>query len=154
MILPLGNHFGKRIAWSLIYFLNYAYSAICPSLLFFGTHFIYYDLLSGELLHDFRQLYHPANFFELWTAHGLGTLSTDFFQHIQIDQLYEQIRPNCRWINPLVFGEFLVALSEHILSLCLDSPRFFTNQSFFLHKTKSFSDSLKKYVFGFCWVMI
>jgi hypothetical protein len=29
------NHFGKRTAWSLIYFLNYAYLEIWPSVLFF-----------------------------------------------------------------------------------------------------------------------
>ena len=36
----MGDHFGKRTALSLIYFLNYAYLAIWPGLLFFGTHFI------------------------------------------------------------------------------------------------------------------
>ena len=25
MILPIGDHFGKRTAWLLMYFLNYAY---------------------------------------------------------------------------------------------------------------------------------
>ena len=36
MIFPWGDHFGKRTALLLIYFLNYAYLAIWPSLLFFG----------------------------------------------------------------------------------------------------------------------
>ena len=31
MILPLENHFGKITAWSLIYFLNYAYYDIKSS---------------------------------------------------------------------------------------------------------------------------
>ena len=31
MILQLENHFGKKPAWSLIYFLNYAYIDIQPS---------------------------------------------------------------------------------------------------------------------------
>ena len=35
MIPPWQNHFGKRTALSLIYFLNYAYLEIGPSLLFF-----------------------------------------------------------------------------------------------------------------------
>jgi len=34
MIPPWENHFGKRTDLSLIYFLNYAYLAIRPSLLF------------------------------------------------------------------------------------------------------------------------
>jgi len=34
MIPPWENHFGKRTDLSLIYFLNYAYLAIPPSLLF------------------------------------------------------------------------------------------------------------------------
>ena len=35
----MGDHFGKTTAVSLIYFLNYAYLAIWPCLLFFGTRF-------------------------------------------------------------------------------------------------------------------
>ena len=35
MIPPIGNHFDKRTAWSLIYFLNHAYLEIWPSVLFF-----------------------------------------------------------------------------------------------------------------------
>ena len=35
MILPWQNHVGKRTAWSLIYFLNYAWLEIWPSVLFF-----------------------------------------------------------------------------------------------------------------------
>ena len=41
MILPWpwGDHFGKRTALSLIYFLNYAYLEIWPSALFFSSPF-------------------------------------------------------------------------------------------------------------------
>jgi len=34
---PLGDHFGKKTAWSIIYFLNYAYWEIRPSVLFFSS---------------------------------------------------------------------------------------------------------------------
>ena len=37
MILQSGDHFGKRTAWSLIYYLNYAYFDIYPSLLIYET---------------------------------------------------------------------------------------------------------------------
>ena len=37
MIRSLGDHFGKRTAWSLIYFLNYAYFDIESSLLTYET---------------------------------------------------------------------------------------------------------------------
>ena len=35
MIPQWDNYFGKRTAWSLIYFLNYSYLEIWPSVLFF-----------------------------------------------------------------------------------------------------------------------
>ena len=38
---PWENHFGKRTALSLIYFLNYAYLKIWPSVLFFSSPSIY-----------------------------------------------------------------------------------------------------------------
>ena len=40
--LVWGNHFGKRTAWSLIYFLNYAYLEIWPSVLFLFTLYHWY----------------------------------------------------------------------------------------------------------------
>ena len=46
MILPWGDHFGKRTVWSLIYFLNYAYFYTSPSLIYGTPSTIYYELFT------------------------------------------------------------------------------------------------------------
>ena len=103
--------------------------------LWFQGALIIIHILKWPLIVDF------FTFFIVYTKkHGLRTPSKLFFLHI-LDVLTNwEDQPN----KCVVFEEFSVALSAHILSLCL--PSLWSISSFFYTKTKLFRYLKKNYL--------
>ena len=94
MIPPWDNHFGKRTAWSLIYFLNYAYLEIWPSVLFFCSPSRIKNYCFGILENNLQH----------WIATNktLGNIST-YVNHGHVFRVIRYIMTNWTNINFLSF---------------------------------------------------